>query len=158
MKYWFDTEFIDNGNTLELISLGIISEDGRTYYAENHQCKLDTACEWVKENVIKQLGLLENRKSREQIKQDLIIFTAQDPNPIFWAWYGAYDWVAISQLFGRMLDVPVNWPHLVMDVKQLCVMLGNPKVPEQKTTKHHALNDAIWTKEVYNFLVKKLSN
>ena len=92
------------------------------------------------------------------IKEDLMAFTAQDTNPIFWAWYGAYDWVAISQLFGRMLDVPVNWPHLVMDVKQLCVMLGNPKVPEQKTTKHHALNDAIWTKEVYNFLVKKLSN
>jgi hypothetical protein len=29
MKYWFDTEFIEDGNTIDLISIGIISDDER---------------------------------------------------------------------------------------------------------------------------------
>jgi len=33
MKYFYDTEFIDNGHTIELISIGVAAEDGREYYA-----------------------------------------------------------------------------------------------------------------------------
>ena len=34
MKYFFDTEFYDNGETIIPISLGIISETGETEYVE----------------------------------------------------------------------------------------------------------------------------
>lgn len=30
MRFWFDTEFIENGHTIDLISIGIVAEDGRT--------------------------------------------------------------------------------------------------------------------------------
>ena len=30
MRYFYDTEFIDNGRTIELISIGVAAEDGRT--------------------------------------------------------------------------------------------------------------------------------
>lgn len=33
MRYFYDTEFIDDGRTIELISIGMVSEDGREYYA-----------------------------------------------------------------------------------------------------------------------------
>ena len=33
MRYFYDTEFIDNGRTIELISIGVAAEDGREYYA-----------------------------------------------------------------------------------------------------------------------------
>lgn len=33
MNYFFDTEFIDLGNRVELVSIGIVREDGRTFYA-----------------------------------------------------------------------------------------------------------------------------
>lgn len=35
MKYFFDTEFIEDGKTIELLSIGIVSEDGREFYAES---------------------------------------------------------------------------------------------------------------------------
>ncbi len=33
MRYFYDTEFIDDGRTIELISIGVTAEDGREYYA-----------------------------------------------------------------------------------------------------------------------------
>ena len=29
LRYFYDTEFIDNGRTIELISIGVAAEDGR---------------------------------------------------------------------------------------------------------------------------------
>jgi hypothetical protein len=37
LKYWYDTEFLEDGRTIELISIGIIAEDGREYYAVNDE-------------------------------------------------------------------------------------------------------------------------
>ncbi|NJN11668.1 MAG: 3'-5' exoribonuclease [Richelia sp. RM1_1_1] len=56
MKYFFDTEFIEDGNTIDLISIGIISEDGREYYAINWDCRLECASQWVIDNVLKKAG------------------------------------------------------------------------------------------------------
>ena len=33
MRYFYDTEFIENGRTIELISIGVVAEDGREFYA-----------------------------------------------------------------------------------------------------------------------------
>ena len=69
MKYFLDTEFIEHfkkpikwlptfGNfnkpfhTIELISIGIISMDGRAYYAISNEYNYNDADDWVKENVI----------------------------------------------------------------------------------------------------------
>lgn len=29
MKYWYDTELIEDGKTIDLISVGMVAEDGR---------------------------------------------------------------------------------------------------------------------------------
>lgn len=55
MRYYIDTEFIEDGSTIELISIGIVSEDDRRYYAINSDCDLSKANDWVKENVISKL-------------------------------------------------------------------------------------------------------
>lgn len=31
MRYFYDTEFIEDGHTIELISIGVVAEDGREY-------------------------------------------------------------------------------------------------------------------------------
>ena len=33
MRYFYDTEFIDDGRTVELISIGVAAEDGRECYS-----------------------------------------------------------------------------------------------------------------------------
>jgi hypothetical protein len=60
----------------------------------------------------------------------------------------------LCQLYGTMMDLPKGWPMYCRDVKQWCDMLGNPKLPEQKSTEHHALLDAHWTREAWLFLLK----
>lgn len=58
-KYFIDTEFIEqqinNNPVIDLISIGIVDEWGREYYAINSDCDLNKASPWVVENVIKQL-------------------------------------------------------------------------------------------------------
>lgn len=164
MKYFFDTEFIEDGKTIDLLSIGIISEDGREFYAESSEADWSKANDWVKENVLPHM--LSYRKleggftracdavSRATIRQAVMEFC--DPEkygkPEFWAYYADYDWVTFCQLFGTMMDLPKGFPMYCRDIKQLCDSMGNPKLPEQSTAEHHALADAKWNKEAYDFL------
>src|SRR5581483_2856377 len=74
--------------------------------------------------------------------------------PEFWGYYADYDWVVFCQIFGAMIDLPEGWPMFCLDLKQLCIEQGNPNLPKQQSTEHHALNDARWNKAVYNFLTR----
>lgn len=176
MKYFFDTEFIENGATIDLLSFGMIAEDGREFYQCNRDAKLNLANEWVIWNVYPYLNLShtsqgwywnENEKrdsstlrwnsdaivvSRYEIRDRVRKFIGED-KPQFWAYYADYDWVALCQLFGAMIDLPKGWPMYCMDLKQLCVSLGDPKLPKTNN-EHHALNDAKWVKEQYEMLMR----
>lgn len=167
-RFFFDTEFMENGYTIELISIGCIDTLGRTYYACNVEARLDRANPWVREHVIPQLPTCSDPawKTRAQIKADLLAFwfggTAtlvyarpEACPPIeLWAYYGAYDWVVLCQLWGRMIVLPPAMPMFAMDVKALARLLGDPDLPPQVLTEHNALNDASWTYEAYQFLMR----
>ena len=43
MRIWFDTEFIEDGRTVDLLSIGMVREDGATYYAEPAETDRDRA-------------------------------------------------------------------------------------------------------------------
>lgn len=152
MRFWFDTEFIEDGRTIDLISIGIVAADGRELYLESSECNLDRASPWVRENVIPHLTA--NVWDRVSIATDVRNFV--DPSrygkPEFWAYYADYDWVALCQLFGTMMDLPKGWPMYCRDVKQFCDDVGNPDLPKQDSTEHHALADARWTKQAWEFL------
>jgi len=149
MKYWFDTEFIDNGRTIDLISIGIVSEDGRTYYAESLEADLTKACEWVKENVISKLS--GPKKVRADIAREIKEFIGTD-EPEFWTYFGSYDWVCLCQLYGRMIDLPTDWPMYPMDLMQIAGP-RNIRSPKNTGNVHNALEDAIWTKKAYEYLM-----
>lgn len=55
MKYFLDTEFIEDGKTIDLISIGIVAEDGREFYCLNYDCDHSKASQWVKDNVLAHL-------------------------------------------------------------------------------------------------------
>ena len=56
MKYFIDTEFKEKPNTIDLISIGIVSEDGNEYYAicRDFLPKLKQIWkdEWIRTNVL----------------------------------------------------------------------------------------------------------
>jgi hypothetical protein len=58
MRYWFDTEFVERGPDypITLVSIGIVAEDGREYYAQSwYGISAAIHHEWVRENVVPHL-------------------------------------------------------------------------------------------------------
>jgi hypothetical protein len=174
MRYFLDTEFNENGNTIDLISIGIVAEDGREYYAVSRSFDRIEFFnnDWLVANVLPGLPIDKERPNepfswrnfrgdwddpvwqcRDRIRQAILAFVGSDPAPEFWGYYADYDWVAFCQLFGRMIDLPRGFPKFCMDLKQVCAMLGNPQLPAQ-AGEHHALADARWNKQVYDFLIE----
>jgi hypothetical protein len=150
VKYWFDTEYIDRHETLQLISLGMVAEDGREFYAENAEVDWDKASQWTLANVRPQLegpGV-----SPETIAYGLRSFTEHDEHPVFWGYFPAYDWVLFCRLFGGLADLPFHFPHLCLDIKQWAIELGDPELPHQAAGRHNALADARWTRDAWTFL------
>jgi hypothetical protein len=63
-KYFLDTEFIEDGKTIDLISLGIVCEDGRELYLQNSECEFQKASDWVWRNVFPHLEHFDMRGKR----------------------------------------------------------------------------------------------
>lgn len=157
MRYWFDTEFIEDGKTIDLISIGIVAEDGREFYVENLDCDFNRACPWVKEHVFPHLQKDYHpnvHMSRDKIKLEILEFVGNDI-PEFWGYFAAYDWVVLCQIFGRMIDLPKNWPMFCRDIVQFQQFIGCPRLPVHTGTLHNALDDARWTRDSYLFLEKE---
>ena len=89
---------------------------------------------------------------REYLGYAVRSFTERDPEPVFWGYFPAYDWVAFSWLFGGMAAMPFHFPQLCLDIKQWAIELGDPDLPRQVGQKHHALADARWTRDAWTFL------
>lgn len=161
MKIFFDTEFIEDGKTIELLSIGMVREDGNFYYAEVVESipLWDKADPWVKENVIAHLWsntsgyYVPELKKKYRICSDIVDFVGEDPE--FWGYFSDYDWVALCQLFGKMIDLPEGWPMYCLDLKQLALSKGiknSDELPWQIGTEHNALEDARWNKTVFDYL------
>jgi len=183
VRYWFDCEFLDDGERIDLISIGLVAEDGRELYACNldaqlHRChrKPDGSWgdSWMRENVLSKLPgyadpawmykrqirtavldfMLASRDRGEWASSDVDPKrpTIDGKKPEIWAYYADYDWVAFCQLFGRMIDLPPQFPRYCLDLKQLSVSSGSPEHPAKPPGAHNALEDARWNRSLYEFL------
>lgn len=150
MKVFFDTEFLDQPPTLELISIGMVREDGEALYRENSEFPMSKATPWLRSYVIPKLDGGACMMSPERIAEDIREFAGSDPE--FWAYYADYDWVVLCRLFGSMMKLPEGWPMYCRDIKQWADQLGNPVLPPDSVDEHNALADARWTAEAWDFL------
>ncbi|AOX05332.1 hypothetical protein BJP05_03475 [Corynebacterium sp. NML98-0116] len=145
MRYFYDTEFIEDGSTIELVSIGIVAEDGREYYAVSNEFDATRANQWVRDNVLDKLPGAGHPawKSREQIRSEVYDFlTTPRSAPELWAWVGAYDHVVLAQLWGDMTGLPKNLPRFTRELKQYWEMAGRPRLPQVPRGNHDALVDA----------------
>ena len=152
MRYWIDTEFIEQPYSIDLVSIGLVAEDGREFYAESSEVDWKAANQWTLQHVRPQLT--GNGIPRVEIGYGIRWFTEHDEQPVFWGYYPAYDWVAFSWLFGSMTELPFRFPQACLDVHQWAVALGSPDIPRQADGAHNALADARWTREVWQHLAK----
>jgi 3'-5' exoribonuclease Rv2179c-like domain len=167
-KYFIDTEFherkILDVDTIELISIGIVCEDGREFYAISNEFDLISATnnKWLLNNVLKHLMSPETWFSKIEIRDSIIAFI-NETKPEFYGYYCDYDWVVFCWLFGRMIDLPKGYPMYCKDLKQMFDEIyqteqhdkikQHPDYPKQ-VKEHNAISDAKWNYELYKFLTK----
>ncbi|QDK02999.1 Rnase H [Streptomyces phage Braelyn] len=179
MKIFYDTEFFECGpkHPIRFISLGAVRDDGNELYLiTNNLYTLNRANQnpWLAENVIKHLPVKQNKDGRlawdiqhpdyaRVLPNEVIAGLWRDfvldydaeyelDKPELWGYYPSYDHVVISQLFGRMIDLPEGHPMYTMDIKQRWHNEGRPGLPVQEANAHRALDDARWNKVAYEYL------
>lgn len=155
MRYFLDTEFVEDGRTIDLVSIGVAAEDGREYYAVSTEFDPAPAVPWVREHVLSQLPPPADPawRPRSQIRDELLDFLGSEP--VLWAWIAAYDHVVLAQLWGAMPALPRHLPRYTRDVRQLWEHLGRPALPRQAGGEHHALADARHVRARWEVLSEK---
>lgn len=159
MKYFIDFEFIEGFHKpwfgkrrhfIDLISVGIVCEDGRSYYAISTEFNPKKADKWVKENVIAKLpyrypDFYDSPRMRQEallwkpnkcIVADILSFFGCQREDGNWyapegievyGYYADYDWVLLCSLFGRMIDLPKGFPMYCRDLKQYLDLVAETK-------------------------------
>jgi hypothetical protein len=146
VRYFYDTEFIDNGRIIDLISIGVVAEDGREYYAISTEFDPESAGRWVRTNVLPKLPSPSSQlwQSRRKIREGLEgFFDIDGDEPIeLWAWVAAYDHVALCQLWGPMTSLPPQIPRFTRELRQFWEDRSCPRMPPRPHDTHDALVDA----------------
>jgi len=149
-RYFYDCEFIEDGRLIDLVSIGVVDEQGREFYAVSTEFDASRALPWVKRNVLDRLPSPGDPawRSRDRLRDDLYAFLVAplrtDPTEYLelWAWYAAYDHVVLAQLWGAMPALPREIPRFTKDLRQRWDDLGKPALPAAEAARHDALVDA----------------
>lgn len=161
MKVFHDWEFLEEGNSIHPISVGMVREDGQELYYEFIQAPWDRIYNhsWLTENVLPNLHdgyrsaiitgesdnvMMSTLRIRGHVREFLYEASLDGPLSL-WGWYSSYDHVCLAQLFGRMIDLPNYIPMWTNDLKQEVMRVGNPTIPDMRKPAekpHNALDDA----------------
>lgn len=186
MKYFYDCEFLEDGKTIMPISIGIVAEDSREYYAVFQDIGNGALYDcirqhrWLMQNVVPHLPLMKRkdhlpnlvlpesaRSGRFDLDEDSLkvlprnvivkqvknFFLGDNEHIELWGYYSAYDHVLLSQLFGRMIDLPKGMPMWTNDIQQVAYARGlEDSLPAQVGNAHNALDDARWTRAAWQYL------
>ncbi len=178
-KIFFDTEFTGLHQKTTLISIGLISDCGKTFYAELTDYDLTQCDDWIKNNVLKNLTLKENDNDIEtnisykdinhvtfkgktkHLELVLRKWFEQFKEIEIWSDCLAYDWVLFNEIFGHAFDIPKNVYYIPFDICTLFKFKGiDPDISREKFAqndmpeqKHNALFDAKIIKMCYEKLI-----
>ena len=136
-KVFFDTEFTGLHQNTTLISIGLISECGKTFYAEFNDYDFKQIDDWLKENVIDNLqynGIFQKldetknsisyKSTTENIREKLTTWLEQFGEVEIWSDCLSYDWVLFNQIFGHAFNIPKNVYYIPFDICTLFFAKG----------------------------------
>ena len=176
VKVFFDTEFTGLHQNTSLISMGLVSENGDTFYAEFNDYKEEQCDDWIKKNVIANLKYrhkpsfifndgseeLTMRGNTNDIRDQLEHWLKDVGSVELWSDCLAYDFVLFNELWGGAFKVPSNVYYIPFDI---CTMFKikyiDPDISREafsgmteESDKHNALWDARVIKACYDRLEK----
>lgn len=177
-KVFLDTEFTGLHKNTTLISLGLISDCGKTFYAELTDYDKSQVDNWIYDNVIVNLRLsiptglafqadingndFTVNGDKNVIKNTLSEWLSQFDSVQIWSDCLSYDWVLFNDVFGHAFNIPKNVSYIPMDICTLFQINGiNPDISREEFIensvegkKHNALYDAKVIKACYEKMVK----
>ncbi len=151
LKVFMDTEFTGLHKNTTLISIGLITETGQTFYAEltdydKTQCNDD----WLQEHVISKLYLQDKLKGYDNVEgiisyedtdhitaigvkeniaqalRDWFAMIAPTGEKVeIWSDCLAYDWVLFNDLFGHAFNIPEQVYYIPFDI---CTLFHNTNI------------------------------
>lgn len=183
MKIFFDTEFTGLHKNTTLISIGLVDENGRDFYAEFTDYDKSQVDTWIRDNVISNLTISNSGSVRERlalgesvdlvtsfagrtpyIREELERWLSKYDSVEMWSDCLAYDWVLFNDIFGGAFNIPKNVYYIPFDICTLFKIKGvDPDINREEYAgkavfknkrKHNALHDARVIKACYD----KLSN
>lgn len=173
MKIFYDSEFVERGPALPIqpISFGFVAEDGSELYVINEESLSNLMRHpWLSVNVRPSLPIVDDQRgpghfitqwdpshpeydnvlSLDTLVSTVHRFLTKFDEPIeLWADYGAYDHVALCQLWGSMADLPPGIPMFTHELRQLLEQYPDVVIPPGSGVPHHALWDARWVRDAY---------
>jgi len=136
MKLFFDTEFTGLHKNTTLISIGIVDEDDRTFYAELNDYDESQVTPWIRENVINKMVYYNRNKfdtmfvkgrttsvygSHEYVRDALIEWLSVYDDVQFVSDVCHYDFVLLIDLIsttGSVFDIPPQICPSCHDINQ----------------------------------------
>lgn len=155
-RIYLDTEFhqrvIRGMPSLELISIALVEEGGRSLYLASKEFNLAAAKRnpWLRENVLPKLPPQQNWKTRRDIRDAVLNFLGPDNVQMVY-WVIPHDIVLFEQLIASTVTtIPKNIERTSYNLAQHWADLEKPAIlPEVDTTQEHsALYDAYWLRDV----------
>ena len=180
---YFDTEFTGLNKQAELISIGIIDDDNRTFYAEINDFDMSLIAnnKWILDNVIANLNFNDEFEIFEETSNSISMKNtkAEVANQLI-KWIGerdvqfvcdcnSYDHVLLVDLITNgksALDMPNNISPYCHDLnqdisrfykvdnKEAFNMNREELAETEADAKHNALKDAIDIKNIYNMIYR----
>lgn len=182
MKIFFDTEFTGLRKDTTLISMGLVSEDGKELYLEFTDYDKTQCDEWVNEHVLKNTIIKGNsniidivldetnyrKGTKDELRQVLVEWLQQFDTVELISDVCHYDMVLFIDIFGTAFDLPDNICPVCYDINtdiakeyDISIQEAFDKSREDildeldrvvKGSKHNSLYDAKVIKEIYDAL------
>ena len=182
MNIYFDTEFCGLQKNTELISIGLISEDGKEFYGEFASINTELIDDWILENVlmnttkygeVNETDIVVNESdyhfgTKEEIRDQLKEWLSQFDEVQLISDVCHYDMVLFIDIFGSAFDLPENVSPVCYDINQDIASYyeesqkdafnrSREDILEEKGItivgqKHNSLYDARVIQQVYNVL------
>lgn len=132
MNIYFDCEFTGLFKNTELISLGMIADDGKSIYVEFSGIDVENQDAWIKDNVLDNTYLYGPNTNiyniidednyyagtKEEIKDILLNWLSQFDQVQLVSDVCHYDMVLFVDIFGTAFDLPKNVSACCYDINQ----------------------------------------
>ncbi len=173
MNIFFDTEFTNLTQDAQFITLAMVSECGKSFYAIFDDWNPEKCSDFVKKEVLTQLdfphtlqpNITTLKGNQKEVATAVKNWLNQFESIQMWADVPHYDWVLFCELFGGALHIPKQIHYMCMDLSTLLFAKGydinknrTELLYQDNIPEHYSLHNALSDAQVGMLLLKKLLN